>query len=664
MLAHRHKYECASVGVAVFLLTVQAGAQSPQQLADLSLEELGLIQITSVSKQAEPLLNAPAAVYVITRDDILRSGVTSIPEALRLAPGVEVARRSAHAWSISIRGFNSDLANKLLVLVDGRSVYSPLYAGVFWDVQDTLIEDIERIEVVSGPGGTLWGANAVNGVINIITRSANDTRAPFVELGGGTEEQAFAGFRYGGELNERFAFRTYLKYFDRDSSKQLSGTDGIDDWRMARGGFRMDSNASLPDRIRIQGDIYSGEKAVEFLDAFTIGTLPAGISVGDSDISGGNLMAEWQRILDENSDFKLLFYYDHTYRAIPNTYTETRDTLDLDFQHHFAIGARNDVLWGAGIRYTTDDLENSTFSSFEPPSRSDSTYSLFVQDKIGIVRDRVYLTIGSKFEHNDYSGYEWQPNVRLSWQASDRQAAWLAASRAVRIPSRLDADLRLVLPFSVPGIPFPVYVTANGNHDYDSEELLAYEAGYRIQAGDAVYLDFAVFYNDYDKLQTQEPGPPEIVVPSYLILPNDLMNNMYGDARGGTVAADWRPTDFWRLRLHYAYLDLRLETTPASMDPAEAEIAGNSPKHQASLFSDFDLFEDFNVYLAVRYIDELPTQAVAAYTAVDLSVRWQVADNWHVTMTGQNLTDSGHPEFGPALYEMERAAILKIAWSP
>jgi iron complex outermembrane receptor protein len=648
----------------MLLLAGQAGAQSPQQLADLSLEELGLIQITSVSRQAEPLLDAPAAVYVITRDDVLRSGVTSIPEALRLAPGVEVARRSAHAWSISIRGFNSDLANKLLVLVDGRSVYSPLYAGVFWDVQDTLLEDIERIEVVSGPGGTLWGANAVNGVINIITRSANETRAPFVEFGGGTEEQGFAGFRYGGDLNERFAFRTYLKYFDRDASKQLSGNDGIDDWHMALGGFRLDSKTSLSDRIRIQGDFYSGEKVVEFVDAFTIGTLPAGVSVGDSDVSGGNVMAEWQRTVDERSDFKLLFYYDHTYRSIPNTYTETRDTLDLDFQHHFAIGTRNDVLWGAGIRYSTDELENSTFSSFEPPSRSDSTYSLFVQDKIAIARDRAYLTLGSKFEHNDYSGYEAQPSVRLSWHASDRQTVWLAASRAVRIPSRLDADLRLVLPFSVPGIPVPVYVTANGNHDFDSEELLAYEGGYRIQASNAVNLDFAVFYNEYDRLQTQEPGPPEIVIPSYLILPNDLRNNMYGAAHGGTAAIDWQPADFWRLRLHYAYLDLRLETTPESMDPAEADIAGNSPKHQVSLFSYLDLFEDFNVYLAVRYVDELPNQGVDAYTAVDLSVRWRVADHWHVTMTGQNLTDSGHPEFGPDLNEMERAAILKIAWSP
>jgi iron complex outermembrane receptor protein len=648
----------------VLLLAALACAQSPQQLADLSLEELGLIQVTSVSRQAEPLLDAPAAVYVITRDDILRSGVTSIPEALRLAPGVEVARRSANAWSISIRGFNSDLANKLLVLIDGRSVYSPLYAGVFWDVQDTLLEDIERIEVVSGPGGTLWGANAVNGVINIITRSTNDTRAPFVELGGGTEEQGFAGFRYGGNLNERFAFRTYLKYFDRDASKQLSGNDGIDDWRMARGGFRIDSKALLADRIRIQGDIYSGEKVVEFIDAFTIGTLPAGVSVGDVDMSGGNVMAEWQRIINDSSDFKLLFYYDHTYRSIPNTYTETRDTLDLDFQHHFSIGTRNDVLWGAGIRYTTDELENSTFSSFEPPSRSDSTYSLFVQDKIGIARDRVYLTLGSKFEHNDYSGYEVQPNVRLSWHASDHQTAWFAASRAVRIPSRLDADLRLTVPISVPTIPFPVYVQINGNHDVESEELLAYEGGYRIQASDAVYLDLAVFYNDYDRLQTTEPGLPVFVIPSYIILPNDLMNNMYGDSHGGTAAISWQPADIWRLRLHYAYFDLQLQTRPESLDPSAPNIAGNSPKHLASLFSYLDLFEDFNVYLAVRYVDELPNQGVDAYTAVDLSIRWRVADHWHVTMTGQNLTDSGHAEFGPDLNEMERAAFLKIAWSP
>jgi iron complex outermembrane recepter protein len=646
----------------VFLL-VPAGSVAAQEhagLADLSLEELGNVQITSVSKRAEPLLNTAAAVFVITRDDIQRSGVTSIPEALRLAPGVEVARRNANAWSISIRGFNRDLANKLLVLIDGRNVYSPLYAGVFWDVQDTLLEDVERIEVISGPGGTIWGANAVNGVVNIITRSAFDTAGNYLEVGGGMEEEGFAALRYG-RSGAGAAFRAYLKYFDRDSSTFTNGLDAIDDWRVARGGFRAEWARRESDRLRLQGDVYVGEKAGQFLGDFTLGTLPAGNITGDTEISGGNLLARWSRQLEDDAELRLQAYYDRTRRDIPNTYNETRDTLDVDFQHHLRAGARNTISWGAGFRLTADDLDNSTFAAFEPDDRTDRTWSLFIQDRIDLSAGRLFLTLGSKFETNDYTDFEWQPNARLSWSMSDRQSSWFAVSRAVRIPSRLDADLRLTAPIAVPTLPFPVYVTIEGSDQFESEELIALEAGYRVQPADAVYLDLSLFYNEYDHLQTTEPGDPVFVLPSHIVLPNALANNLHGNSRGGTVMLNWQAAAMWRLRLNYAYLDLSLSTRAGSQDISAAGIGGNSPRHQIAIHSFLDLLDRFSLYTALRHVGELPNPGVDRYTALDLSLQWRPSDDVTLSLTGQNLS-GGHLEFGPGMPEAERSVFLKLGW--
>jgi iron complex outermembrane recepter protein len=651
----------AVVALSALFASGPATAIAGDQLADLSLEELGRVEVTSVSKTSEPLLDAAASVYVITHDDIVRSGVTNIPEALRLAPGVEVARRSANAWSVTIRGFNGDLSNKLLVLIDGRSVYSPLYAGVFWDVQDMLLEDVDRIEVVSGPGGTLWGANAVNGVINIITRSSDASRGRYFEAGGGTEERDFAAFRYGGVAGRSGAFRVYAKYTDRDSSRLASGMQAIDDWNIASGGFRVDSADSGPDTLRLMGNVYTGRKSTQVLGTYELGTLPDGTIVDDTTISGGNLMGVWQHPLSGQSDFKLQAYFDRTMRDIPNTYDETRDTFDVDFQHRWSPGGRHHVLWGAGIRYTKDHLVNSTFATFLPASRGDSTYSLFIQDKIALAANSVYLTVGSKFEDNDYTGFEVQPSLRMSWLIDDRKTAWWAVSRAVRIPSRLDSDLQLTVPVSIPTIPFPIYVSVDGSRDFDSEELIAYEAGYRARIGDHVYLNAAAFVDDYDRLQTQEPEDPIFALPSYVILPNTLANNMAGRSAGGTLAVDWQPTDNWRLKLHYSYIHMDLKLRPESQDQNATGIAGRSPRHQIALYSFVDLFERLNLYLGIRHVDELPSAAVDAYNAVDLSLRWRLDGGWVAALTGENLTDPDHPEFGPGSNYIERTVYLKLS---
>jgi len=639
-----------------------AAVPSDIALEDLSLEQLSKIEITSVSKQSESLLDAPASVFVITADDIRRSGVNSIPEALRLAPGVEVARINSHQWAISIRGFNSDITNKLLVLIDGRSVYSPLYAGVFWDVQDAMLDDIDRIEVISGPGGTLWGANAVNGVINIITRSAKDTQGGLLELGGGNEERKFGGVRYGGQLGDA-AVRAYIKSSDHDASRKLDGNGGNDDWRMTQGGFRLDWQPVAADRFTLQGDVYHGSEDGIFPGSFTFGTLPGASFHDEVNLAGSNLLGRWSRQLDATSDFTLQVYYDHTLRDIPSTYQEKRDTGDIDFQHHFTLGQRNDLLWGLGYRWTSDDIDNTTFASFIPDHRIDETFSAFLQDKIDLWQQRVFLTLGSKLEHNDYSGFEYQPNARLSWLISDKQTAWTAISRAVRIPARLDTDLQLAIPLNI-GIP--VYVTVQGNKHIESEKLIAYEAGYRVQLTPAVSIDLATFYDDYDDIQTAETGAPILVVNPplvYGVLPKTLESGIEGKAYGGTLMMNWRPLTNWRLRFQYALFDMHLENKPGSNDVDSKTEEDNSPHNQYAVYSFLDLPHQLSLYTGVRHVDGLKNLDSPNYTSVDVGLIWNPLTYLQLSVTAQNLNDPSHLEFGPSQgQEIERSIYGKIQW--
>lgn len=654
---------CAGALCTIVLLYLIPAAMAAElsDLADLSLEEIADLKVTSVSRQSESLSEAAAAVYVITHEDIVRSGVTTLPEALRLAPGVEVTRKGSNSWSITIRGFNNDLSNKLLVLIDGRSVYSPLYAGVFWDVQDTLLEDVDRIEVISGPGGALWGANAVNGVINIITRSAKDTRGGYVELGGGNEKQGFGGFRYGGHIGKDVVARAYVKYFNMDSSRLATGGDGFDNWHMTRGGFRLDLDSGGPDGVTLQGDVYTGKEYGIFRGNFTLGTLPGNDVMGNVDVSGANLLGRWKRNLDSGSKLSLQVYYDYTRRDIPSTFNETRHTLDIDFQDQFHSIRRNDIVWGAGFRLTSDKLDNTFFATFEPDSRTDLTFSAFLQDKIDLWSKRLFLTLGSKFEHNDYTGFEYQPNARLTWLISDRQTMWGAVSRAVRVPSRLDADLRLIAPIDV-GVP--LYITVNGSHDFKSEDLIAYEAGYRLQAMDNLTFDMTGFYNVYDNLETTEPGTPSIVPNPplfYIILPATLFNGMKGESYGGTITANWKPVPGWRLEFQYSYLDLQLHHKPTSRDTAGENIEGESPENQISVHSYLDLPHNLSLYTGVRYVDKLPSLNVDSYVALDVSLRWRPVENVETSLTGRNLTDKSHLEYGGSNM-IERSIYGTVTW--
>lgn len=627
---------------------------SSTDLGSLSLEQLANLTITSVSRHREKLADAAASVYVITADDIRRSGVTSIAEALRLAPGVEVSRVGAHSWSISIRGFNSNLSNKLLVLIDGRSVYSPLYAGVFWDVQDTLLNDIERIEVISGPGGTLWGTNAVNGVINIITRSSRNTLGGYAEVGAGNEESGFGGFRYGGRLGKDATVRAYAKYFNRDSSRSAGGGNARDDWSMGQGGFRLDWDPGRRDKLTVQGDVYKGGEDGLYNSPFALGTMPGPPIPGTSDVLGGNVLGHWTRQLGTDSDLNVRIYFDHTERDIPGLYTEGRNTFDLDMQHHFHPWPRHDIVWGGAFRVTGDHLDNSAYAAFIPDNRVDKTFSAFVQDKLDLWRQKLFLTLGSKFGHNDYTGFEIQPNLRLTWLASEHQTLWAAVSRAVRIPSRLDADLDLTVPVaSLPlggGVFVPLYAMVRGSHQFKSERLVAFEGGYRAQPIDILSFDVSFFYNRYDRLETQELGTPEFIgtFPSiqYIVLPYSLANGMKGESYGATIVADWRPLPRWRLEFQYAYFDLQLHNRAGSNDQGAQAVEGNSPENQFSMHSYLDLSHNLSLFTSVRHVDNLPNIGIPSYTAVDASLRWQPMNRLQLAITGRNLTDRHHVEFG------------------
>ncbi|RJP22943.1 MAG: TonB-dependent receptor [Candidatus Omnitrophota bacterium] len=642
-------------------------------LTKLSLEELMNIEVTSVSKQPERLSQAAAAVFVITQDDIRRSGVNSIPEALRMVPGLQVARIDASKWAISSRGFNGMFANKLLVMIDGRSVYTPLFSGVFWDAQDTLIADVERIEVIRGPGAALWGANAVNGIINIITKHAKDTQGGLLAMKLGTEENAVGGFRYGGKVSDNTFYRVYTKYLNHDDFVNASGTDRNDEWDVIRGGFRVDSSLSESDELTVQGDLYGGKEGTTYQTAVL--QEPYNLNVHSRDgMAGGNLLSRWSHIFSDVSDSSLQLYYDWTKREF-NIGAEERHSFDIDFQHHYQWNTRNDLMWGLGYRFTGDSLDAILDASLVPPNREDHLFNAFLQDEITIWEDVLKLTLGSKFEHNDYTGFEIQPNARLLWTPHTRHTVWASVSRAVRTPSRADHDIRLqqyILPPNDPFLPLPLPVSplVYGSRDFNSEDVIAYELGYRVQAKDWLSFDIASFYNDYDHLRTAEIGLISFdssPIPHFF-LPLTVDNNMNGETYGMELAANIQPANWWSLHPAYTFLQIQLHTNSLSNDVLNYEIERQNPHHQFSLRSSMDLSKVVDFDLWLRYVDNIPQMNVPAYLTLDARLGWKPSETFELSIGVQNLFDDRHQEFGdPQLVrslasEVERNVYIKGEW--
>jgi iron complex outermembrane receptor protein len=651
--------------------------------ASLSLEELMNYPVTSVSKKEEKLSEAAAAIHVITQEDIRRSGATTIPDALRMVPGMQVAQVDAHGWAISARGFNDVFANKLLVLQDGRSIYTPLFSGVFWDMQDTLLEDIERIEVIRGPGATLWGANAVNGVINIITKKAKDTQGFLVTGGAGTEERGFGAIRYGAKLSDNAHFRIYGKYFSRDDSVLPSGADANDAWQMGRGGFRLDWEPPN-NLLTLQGEVYGGA----LNETFTrLSPAPpfAPTEVADTfNTFGANLLGRWTHIFSADSSMSLQSYYDRTLRDTI-IFKEDRDTFDIDFQHRFPLGARQDVVWGLGYRVTSDKVrESDNFDvSLDPPDRTTHLFSAFVQDEIALIAEKLNLTLGSKFEHNDFTGFEFQPSGRLVWTPHERHTFWGAISRAVRTPSRAEDDIRLNQPPVFPANTFfpgsPAAVTSIfGNRDFDSEKLIAYEFGYRLQPHKRLSVDLAAFYNEYDALRSLEPGVPLFrfapfppfnhpgVPPPHIAFQVD--NKMSGETYGVEIAPSWQMMDWWLWRISYSYLEMDLHTDAGSGDTTTAQgTEGSNPHHQFSLSASIDFPSDVTLDCAVRYVDQLPARLIDSYVVLDIRLAWRPIKNLELSIVGQNLLDDRHPEFNPSFIpgpatEVQHSVYGKVTW--
>jgi iron complex outermembrane receptor protein len=630
---------------------------SAPDLTSIGIEAVMNMEVTSVSKRPERLMDASAAVQVITSDEIRRSGATTVPDLLRLVPGVQVARVNSNTWAVGVRGFTSTLSRSLLVLIDGRSVYSPLFAGVYWDVQDTPLNDIDRIEVIRGPGATLWGANAVNGVINIITKSAGATQGGYASVRSGTEAPVLATGRFGGKLSPGVTYRTYARFSDYDPAFHQSGSD-FDGWNLAHAGFRADADPAESDHITIEGDLYSG-KVGQRTGISTYASPYFQVVDEDADLSGGNLLGEWRRLLDRNSDTTLQFYFDRTHRSQSN-FTEDRNTLDLEFKHHLR-SEHNDFLWGAGYRLTAGDTESVPTIEVLPEDRTDDVWSAFVQDEIRLVPSKWTLTLGSKFEHNDYSGFNVQPSVRVLFSPASRQVVWSAISRALRVPSRVESDLVLTA-FLEPTTP--TFIRLSGSKDFEPEELTAYELGYRVQATERLFFDLALFHNDYDRLLSLEPGtrftetnPP----PTHDVVPLAFENGMTANVNGGELACEWRPIASWRLNGSYSFLDMDLAPSPGSLDTTtKSSTEGSSPRHMAWIRSSLDLPRNFLLDLTLRYAGALPSQGVDDYTEMDLVVGRRLSQGFEISVVGRDLLSAHHAEFAGGAIEVERSVYGRI----
>jgi iron complex outermembrane receptor protein len=669
---------CALVG-AMGSGRASAGAQvDPPTAGDLkrlSIEDLMNLDVTSVAKEPQSLLQAAAAIQVITADDIRRSGASSIPEALRLADNLQVAQINAHDWAISARGFNANLANKLLVLVDGRAVYTPLYGGVLWNVQDCLLADVERIEVISGPGGTLWGANAVNGVINIITKAAQDTQGLYALAAGGNELQEQAGIRFGTALTPGVYFRAYGKYTGLDREVTTAGTSADDSWHVGRGGFRLDSEPSAPNRLTVQGDFYSGAEDV--------------VATGGASLSGGNILGRWTHETPGGASMSLQLYYDHTYLSQPfaaspaappffsgfpaASLKDDLDTYDLDFQHHFAWGARHKLTWGLGYRATHESDEDLSVVRFAPAVLSQTLYSGFVQDEIMLAR-RVYLTVGSKLEHNDYTGFEFEPSARLQWNLQSTQLLWGAISRAVRTPSRYDRDLLVPTGLINPPPPFQFPSTyLRGSPDFVSETLLAYEVGYRAAIGPKLAASVSAFYNDYQHLRSTTATPTTAV---YVFpFPIFFQNSLEGETHGLEISASYQMLEWWRLHAGYDLLQEHIGVRPGEVDATGATNETADPQQQVALRSSMDLRRGMTLDAALRWVDALhinngPTSGpvvgiVPSYFELDSGVAWHATRSLELSLMGRNLLNAYHTEYGfpsPTREQIGRSVFARITW--
>lgn len=654
----------ATPGIALLLFCAGSHALEADpgiaSLKRMSLLELTEVEVTSVSRSAQPLGEAAAAIAVLTRQDIRRSGATSIPEALRGVPGIHVGQRNANSWAVASRGFSSINSEKLLVLSDTRSIYTPLVSGVRWDVQNYLMEDIERIEVIRGPGATQWGTNAVNGVINITTRNARDTQGLYAEAGTGSEDRARLALRYGGRAGSGH-YRVFGQYFERDSSELVAPPPSPDDWRMGHLGFRADWQAGSRDGLTLQGDWYDG-RVGQIGPAVVIIGRPGPEPPLRVKVRGGNILGRWTRTLGADSAIELRAYFDHTRQDDPS-YLDELDTFDLDFQHDFAVDSHR-LSWGLNYRHTDNRNTGKGIFAVDPPSSGDALYGGFVQDRVAL-REWLQLTVGTKLEQNDFSGFEIQPSVRMAAFLPHGQTAWAAISRAARVPTRLERDVSIEV--TQPGEDPSLQLL--GNRSFNSERLLAYELGYRRQVSPALALDLATFLNRYRGLASLEMGDSFIdpddgreVVP---ILTANLTD---GRALGAEALVSYSPNASWRLTASYSYLDLDID--PRGMDINRGQfLDGSTPRHQLGLRAAVDIgplqLDAFLRHVSrIRRDPQIVTgEGIKGYTDLDLRLAYSHRQ-LELVLALQNLLHHDRLEFGAPAERggVERSLRATLVW--
>ncbi len=644
-------------------------------LLNMSIEEILATKITSVAKKAQNIKEISSAVYVITQDDIRRSGALTIPDILRMAPGVHVARIDGNKWSVSIRGFGDIFANDLLVMIDGRSIYNQLFAGVYWDVQDLVTEDIERVEVIRGPGASVWGANAVNGVINIITKAAKDTQGGLISAGYGSETNGFGSVRYGGKIGNDHYYRIYAKAYQQDEFKLQSGGDAFDDKHHEQTGFKLDLATDSDDPITIQGDFYSGVNDV-LVRTDSLSPLQFGEKAGThEDVRGGNIHAHWNHHFSSTSKTSTQIYYDYNYRS-HSAIAQVMHNLDVDFAHNFELNDWNEVIWGLHYRFSADDLDGSFGVTVEPGQRETHLYSMFLQDEMSFFDDQLKFTAGIKLLHNDYSGFEYQPSARALWRLNDKQSVWASFSRAVRTPGRFEHEGAIKNIRG--GFPVPTVAQIHGNNEFRSEVVYAYELGYRAVFDDHLFFDLALFYNEYDHSRGSagfrpscqpsgsfppcfNPGDTHFLVPISL-----AENNIDAETYGGEFSFRWNYSDWFFVNGSYSFL--QMQTHSLNHNSADEDEEGLSPHHIVTVQPSFNFDDSVSMDLWLRYTDSLKAEDIPAYFSLDARLAWRPVKNLELSVVGQNLLEESHLEFitqqnNAPPTQIERAVYGQIRYS-
>jgi iron complex outermembrane receptor protein len=660
---------CELVLVALALLAAQAQNAQPD-LTALKIEDLMNVDVTSASKKEQKLSQVPAAIFVITAEDIRRSGATNIPDLLRMVPGLEVAQINPSTWAISARGFNGQYSNKLLVLIDGRTVYTPTFSGVFWDAQDVPLDLIGRIEIIRGPGATVWGANAVNGVINIITKSARDTQRGMLTANVGTLEHIGGVIRYGGPIGNRGAYRVFADGFEMGHFLTPDHLNAQDDWYRFHGGFRADANLTARDSITIQGGAIRGN-AGEMTDAIVSLQPPVNAILDLRDrFSGWNVLVRWKRALSGGSETSLQIYFDRSNRG-DTTYGIGLNTLDIDFQDHVHWGRRHDFVWGLGYRSNSDDTASTSRISFTPPDLTTHIFSSFVQDEIAFDSDRVSLSLGTKFEHEYYNGFNLQPSTRITWTPDGRTTLWAAVSGAQGTPSRVDASIR----FNYAAFPgpnnLPILISLIGNPALKNTRLIATEGGLRKQLSEKISFDSTVFYNRYRDLVSEEAGATSLEIdppPEHLLMPTYLSDLLYGETHGAEIFGNVKLATRWTISPGYTFLAMHLHTEAASLDTTTApETEGGIPNQQAQLRSNVNLPWHWQWTTSAYFVGRLAAPKIPSYTRLDTNLAWQPSERLSLDLVGQDLLRNLHQEYmGPDLTVLpsliRRSAYARITW--